>query len=394
MPSTNGHTTNQERAALYMRVSSEEQREAGTIQTQSDSLTRCAAALGFEVADVYPDDGVGGTIPPHERPEVRRLLEDAKEGKFQNVLVYRLDRLGRTQLGILDAADRLERLGVALRSATEHYETATPQGRLLFQMLGSFAEFERSTIKQRTRDGLHREYREGRYMGPIPFGYRAGGSEDGCLEIAPEEAGLVRGIFERIAVGGTLYSEAARLNDLGVRPPSWRYPSKKRSTAKHRSPPTIRTIVRNTTYSGTHKITLSTGEVVEQAVPPIVKPELQRQALARLEENRRFSGGRKTRQYLLSGLITCAVCGCSCVGRTNSARERSTRTTDAATTTPYAFAEPRAGTLLTSVPSGSRRPSGPTCGSSFETPERFLSACASRWKAAVPAPNSRSAAPT
>jgi site-specific DNA recombinase len=320
MPSTNGHTTKPEQVALYMRVSCEEQRDAGTIQTQSDSLTRHAAACGFEVAEVYADDGVSGTIPLHERPEGRRLLEDAKEGKFQSVLVYKLDRLGRTQLGILDAADRLERLGVALRSATEHYETATPQGRLLFQMLGSFAEFERSTIKQRTRDGLHREYREGRYMGPIPFGYRAGDSEDGCLEIAPEEAELVRGIFERIAVGGTLYSEAARLNDLGVRPPSWRYPSKKRSPAKHWSAPTIRTIVRNTTYSGTHKITLSTGEVVEQAVPTIVEPELQRQALARLEENRRFSGGRKTRQYLLSGLITCAVCGCSCVGRTNSAR--------------------------------------------------------------------------
>jgi site-specific DNA recombinase len=114
----------------------------------------------------------------------------------------------------------LERLGVALRSTTEHYETATPQGRLLFQMLGSFAEFERSTIKQRTRDELHLEYREGRYMGPIPFGYRAAGGDDGRLEIASEEAELVRGIFKRISSGGSLYSEGARLNELGVRPPS------------------------------------------------------------------------------------------------------------------------------------------------------------------------------
>ena len=111
MSSTNGPTTNPERVALYMRVSSEEQRDAGTIQTQSDSLTRHAAACGFEVPEVYADDGVSGTIPLHERPEGRRLLEDAKEGKFQSVLVYKLDRLGRTQLGILDAADRLERLG-------------------------------------------------------------------------------------------------------------------------------------------------------------------------------------------------------------------------------------------------------------------------------------------
>src|SRR5215207_10226023 len=201
MPSTNGHGAKAERVALYLRVSSEEQRDRETIEIQREFLEQYRCLYELETADIYEDDGVSGTIPLHQRPEGRRLLEDAKQGKFQTVLVYKLDRLGRTQLGILDAADRLERLGVALRSATEHYETATPQGRLLFQMLGSFAEFERSTIKQRTRDGLHREYREGRYMGPIPFGYRAGGSEDGCLEIAPEEAELVRGIFERIAVG-------------------------------------------------------------------------------------------------------------------------------------------------------------------------------------------------
>jgi site-specific DNA recombinase len=185
-------------------------------------------------------------------------------------------------------------------------------------MLGSFAEFERSTIKQRTRDGLHREYREGRYMGRAPFGYLA--DEHGHLQVVPEEAQLVRQIFERIAAGGTLYSEAARLNDLGVLPPSWKYPSEKRPPAKLWIPATIRIIVRNTTYSGTHTIRLSTGEIVEQRVPAIVEPELQRQALARLEENRRFSGGKKTRDYLLSGLVTCETCGCSCAGRANTVR--------------------------------------------------------------------------
>jgi hypothetical protein len=74
-----------------------------------------------------------------------------------------------------------------------------------------------------------------------------------------------------------------------------------RTPAKQWAAPTIRTIVRNTIYSGTHTIRLSTGEVVEQMVPAIIEPELQQRALARLEENRRFSGGRKTRNYLLSG---------------------------------------------------------------------------------------------
>jgi site-specific DNA recombinase len=259
----NGHAP--ERVALYLRVSSEEQRDAGTIQTQHSCLERYAAERGFEVVETYSDDGVSGTFHLHERPEGLRLLEDARAGKFDTVLVSRLDRLARTQLGILDAADRLERLGVALRSATEHYETATPQGRLLFHMLGSFAEFERSTIKQRTRDGLHREYREGHYMGRAPFGYRA--DEHGHLQVVPEEAEIVRQIFERIAAGGTLYSEATRLNDLGVLAPSWKYSSEKRPPAKQWIPTTIRIIVRNTTYSGTHRITLSTGEVVEHESP-------------------------------------------------------------------------------------------------------------------------------
>ena len=194
------------------------------------------------------------------------------------MLVYKLDRLARSQLGILDATDRLERLGVALRSATEHYETATAQGRLLFQMLGSFAEFERSTIRERTQDGLHRKYREGRYMGTVPFGYAL--TERGRLEVAPEEAELVREIFERIASGGTLYAVAAWLSKLGVPPPSWKYSNGKRPLAEKWLPETVRLIVKNTRYTGTHKITLSTGEVVEQSVPAIVEPELRRRALA------------------------------------------------------------------------------------------------------------------
>jgi site-specific DNA recombinase len=319
MPSTNGHGPTPERVALYLRVSSEEQREAGTIHTQHEFLESYCALHGLNVVETYADDGVSGTIPLGERPEGRRLLDEAKEGKFVAVLVYRLDRLGRALLVVVDAHDRLEALGVGLVSATEHVDTTTPSGRLHFQMLGSFSEFERASIKQRTLDGLHRAHRKGRYMGPVPLGYRA--DEDGRLEIVPEEAEIVREIISNIAAGSTLYSEAARLNALDIRPPSWKYASDKKSPpAKRWRAPTIRIIVRQTAYSGLHKVTLSTGEVVEQRVPAIVEPELQKRARTRLEENRRYSGGRPHRRYLLSGLITCEECGCSCVGHTHSAR--------------------------------------------------------------------------
>ena len=87
MPSTNGHGSKPERVALYLRVSSEEQRDRETIELQRDFLEQYCNLHELEVTDVYEDNGVSGTIPVHERPEGRRLLEDAKGGGFSAVLV-------------------------------------------------------------------------------------------------------------------------------------------------------------------------------------------------------------------------------------------------------------------------------------------------------------------
>jgi site-specific DNA recombinase len=82
MPSTNGHGAQPERIALYLRVSSEEQRNRETIEIQREFLHEYSRLYGLEVAEIYVDDGVSGTTPLHERPAGRRLLGDAKEGKF------------------------------------------------------------------------------------------------------------------------------------------------------------------------------------------------------------------------------------------------------------------------------------------------------------------------
>jgi site-specific DNA recombinase len=224
MPNTNGHGSEaSERVALCMRVSSEEQRDRETIEIQREFLQEYCRLYGLKVAQVYADDGVSGTVPLHERTEGRRLLEDAKEGKFSTLLVYRLDRLGRSLLVIVDAHDRLQACGVTLKSATEPIDTSTPSGRLIFQMLASFAEYERETIRERTRAGLHRAYRGGRHFGAVPYGYRT--DAQGRLQVVPEEAKIVREIVSNVAEGSTLYAEAKRLNDLGVPTPGWRYGS-------------------------------------------------------------------------------------------------------------------------------------------------------------------------
>src|SRR5215217_7989295 len=130
-----------ERIVFYMRVSSEEQAERMTIGTQEEFLEQYRGLYGHEVIGIYKDEAISGTVPLRERPGGRYLLEDATEGAFDVVLVYKLDRIGRTLLNVVDAHDRLDACGVALRSATEPIDTSSPSGRLIFHMLASFALF-------------------------------------------------------------------------------------------------------------------------------------------------------------------------------------------------------------------------------------------------------------
>jgi DNA invertase Pin-like site-specific DNA recombinase len=236
MPSTNGHGSKPERVALYLRVSSEEQRERETIQIQREFLVQYRELYGLEVAGIYQDDGVSGTVALHERPGGQRLLADATEGKFGAVLVYRLDRLGRSLLVILDAHDRLREAGVALRSATEPIDTSTPSGRLIFQMLASFAEYERASIRERTQAGQRRAYKYGRHGGVIPYGYDI--APDGAFVVVEEEAAVVRQI--RARTNGESWADSS-----------------------------VRHVVNQRAYAGTHVVTLEGGEIIKRPVPAI-----------------------------------------------------------------------------------------------------------------------------
>ena len=320
IPSTNGHGSSgaTERVALYLRVSSEEQRERETIEIQRQFLEQYCRLYGLEVAGVYEDDGVSGTIPLNERPAGRRLLEDAKEsGAFEAVLVSKLDRLGRTLLVIVDAHDRLQEGGAALRSGREPIDTSTPSGRLIFQMLASFAEYDRESIRERTQAGLHRAWTNGVHMGAIPYGYDI--AKNGAFVVVPEEAEIVKEILTNIAGGSTLYREAKRLNDLGVPSPGSRFKGRARKHGRSWLYTTIRGLVHQRAYSGVHRVSLNGGKgFAEREVPAIVSPTLQERALAALTENKRYAGGKKGRNYLLRGLVWCAHCGTTYGGNGSS----------------------------------------------------------------------------
>src|SRR5262249_54093084 len=200
-----------------------------------------------------------GTVPLRDRPDGRRLLDDAAARRFTMVALYRLDRLGRSIHVLLDADHELERAGVTIRSATEPFDTSSPIGRFVFQLLASIAELERSTIAERTAMGRDRVARDGRWTGGVvPFGYDL--DAEGYLvssgRYLPEqectEGEYVTGLFRRLAEGETLLAETRRLNSLGV-PPVRRYQGGKvLRLAREWHPARLSGMVKNPLYKGRH----------------------------------------------------------------------------------------------------------------------------------------------
>src|ERR1700690_1027426 len=188
------------RLAIYARVSTEEQREGQTIDSQVSELERFAREKGWILAGTYKDEGWSGGVM--ERPELDRLRDDAQKGVFEAVLINDVDRLARdvAHLGVIKRD--LERKGIKVIFRKLPSDTS-PTYNLMVNILGSFAEFEREMISDRTRRGRRAkiEVRK-KSLGSHPaYGYRyvpmdrvAG--RDGILEIAPDQARVVQQMFQ------------------------------------------------------------------------------------------------------------------------------------------------------------------------------------------------------
>jgi len=315
------------RVACYARVSTEDQAERQTVQAQIDFDRRYCELHGLTIAGVYVDDGISGTVPLEDRPEGRRLLQDAQDGAFNVVLVYRLDRLGRSLKTLISAHEQLEAAGVAIRSGTEPFDTASPIGKFLFSLLGSMAELERATISERMTRGRDRVARQGQYTGgSIPFGYdldddrRLVPSTRVIANLGITEAEVVRDVFSRIATGdGTLTSECGRLTALGV-PRARRYGGPKGKVIERTGGwglSLLAGIVHNPVYKGTAVVESRYGEI-ERPAPALVASDTWERAQQALTQNRSLSKKNAKNDYLLRGLVTCGLCGRAFVGGTNS----------------------------------------------------------------------------
>ena len=325
--------------AVYARVSTEEQRERQSIETQHEFGQRFCELHSLPVFRVYSDDGVSGTIPLDQRPEGSHILRDAKLGKFDQLLVYRLDRLGRETRLILNAVADLEKLGVRVRSMTEEFDAGTASGRMMLTMLSGFATLEHAVIKERSLAGTERVARAGAWLGGIvPYGYRKTGeketarlaiSDEPVLGIALSEADVIKLIYRLASVERrSCCFIADRLNELRV-PCAYQRDERlvlrgkrKQRTSGLWRPSRVRNLIISTTYKGVHeygKRSHTKGrKLIPREVPNIVDEPTWEKAQANLHAHFLF-GVRSTRnRYLLRGLAKCACCGLTFIGVANT----------------------------------------------------------------------------
>ena len=249
----------------------------------------------------FTDQASGATL---ERPGLERALKEAEAGRFDLLLVYRVDRLSRSVRGLAQVLDRLDSADVLFRSATEPFDTASSSGRMMVQMLGVFAEFERATIVERTIAGMERKAARGEWTGgSVPFGYRLD-SDRRFLVPHPAEASVVPEIFrryvERLEGSSAL---AQRLTERGLRTQG----------GKPFNVKAVLSILRNRAYVGE---IFFRGNHHPAPHEPLVDKDLFERAQQKLRERSEDISLRRSNssEYLLTGLIKCAHCGKRYVG--------------------------------------------------------------------------------
>jgi len=153
------------RVALYLRVSTG---DGQTIENQRQALEEMAARAGWQVVEVYADEGISGTKGRERRPAFDRMLKAALRRKLDMIAAWSVDRLGRSLQDLVAFLSELKAAGVDLFLHQQALDTSSPSGRALFQMLGVFAEFEAAMIRERTLAGLARARAQGKRLGRPP----------------------------------------------------------------------------------------------------------------------------------------------------------------------------------------------------------------------------------
>lgn len=294
----------QNKVAIYVRVSTASQAEEGySIDEQKSKLEAYCEIKDWKIYDTYIDGGFSGANT--QRPELERLISDAKRKKIDIVLVYKLDRLSRSQKDTLFLIeDVFAKNDVAFISLQENFDTSTPFGKASIGMLSVFAQLEREQIKERMMLGKEGRAKDGKSMSwtTIPFGYDYS-KETGILSVNPTQALIVNRIFTEYLNGKSVVKIIRDLNAEG-------HVGRKKPWGE-----TItKYLLKNETYLGKSKYKGNMYEgqhdaIISQELFDLVQLEVERRQISALEK---YNNPRPFRaKYMLSGLMKCGYCGAS-----------------------------------------------------------------------------------
>jgi site-specific DNA recombinase len=306
------------RCAIYTRKSSEEglDQDFSSLDAQREACQAYVASQREEGWRVLPeayDDG-GFTGANMDRPALQRLLTAVEEGRIDCVVVYKADRLGRSIRDVLSMLEVFEKHGTSFVSITQQFNTTTSAGRMMLNMLLTFAQFEREMIAERTRDKMSAARRKGKWTGGNPvLGYDCS-PQGGALVINEEEAARVREIYRLYLEFGSLIPLVAGMDSRGWTMKRWTTREGRSAGGARFNKGNLYNLLTNVLYTGRVK---HGGQVYAGEQEAIVDDATWNCVQQKLSANGR-RGGRNVRNKcgaLLKGLVRCASCG---VGMTHT----------------------------------------------------------------------------
>ena len=310
--------------AIYCRVSTEEQSENGySIDEQERLLEEWCKKMGYVIYKCYSDRGISGKNIK-DRPALKELLSDAKAGKFDMVISWKINRVSRKLEDVLKIVNLLEKNNITFKSYSEPFETDTPAGRMQFQMMALIGEFERGTIAQNVKMGMIAKAKSGNWCGGRVLGYdlvpnnspeeeKKGKNK---LEINEKEAEIVRFIFNEYSKGKGYKAITNQINKLG-------YKTKKGNDFSVGS---IRDILTNPVYIGEirYNVRQNWSEKRRRNINPnpirvkgkheaIIDRELWDKVQLILESKKGKPSRIYDGEYPLTGILRCPKCGAGMV---------------------------------------------------------------------------------
>jgi len=300
-----------ELGSAYIRYSSTMQDDSFSLEAQLRQIKARAVQDGVEIVKVYADPATSAYSQKH-RPGIEAMLTDAKRGLFKYVYVHKLDRLARRLEWAIEIVKKLQSADVTLRSVEQKFDLDTPDGKLMFVLLGSLGEFYSDNLSQETGKGKHERAFQGYHNNQVPWGYKSelvGIKKQAVPD--PNTQEIVKQMFERYATGLYYDQEIADwLTDLGHLTPR----------GKSFTKDTVREMLLNkfylglTNYNGRHGHKGKRQEKdrvwIKGVHPPLISEELFEKCLkVRTSRRRMMNSNQKTfRIYFLAGIITCSEC--------------------------------------------------------------------------------------